>query len=568
MTPLKMGSKRIVAPTSEAVTAQTRALEAALELGGAQLDVRAAGAAREIIAKTGARVALSGDHTVVALAGATGSGKSSLFNALAGADLAAIGARRPTTATPTAAVWGPDPAGELLDWLEVSQRHGVGALRHGATDDDDAPGGLGAPGVLGALDGLVLLDLPDFDSRVERHREEADRVLGLCDVFVWVTDPQKYADAALHDDYISKLAGYEGVMLAVLNQVDLLDDAGVDACVGDLRKLLEDDGVPIAQVLATSARTGTGLPALRQRLANAVAGHASSRQRLSADLTAVARRLRTGVADKEPRLAAAADGRLVTALARAAGVPVVLQAVEDDYRRESLARTGWIFTRWGRKLKPDPLGRLRLDRSSVLSDVDVSDVRAVLGRSSIPPPSPAARSAVRLATRELTDEASAGLPVPWALAVAEVAEPEEDRLDQALDRAVVSTSLRARSPRWWQFVGALQWILGVATVLGLVWLVVLGVLGWLQLPPVDTPALGPLSWPFLLFVGGLLLGIGLAAVSRAATRRGAVRRRQLIAGRLDEAIGLVADERLVTPVREVLDRHQGARTSLEQVVHG
>ena len=554
-----MGSKRIAAPTAEVVAAQSHALAAALDLGGPQLDVRAVTVAREVVAKTSARVALSGDHTVVALAGATGSGKSSLFNALAGADLAAIGARRPTTATPTAAVWGPDPAGELLDWLEVSQRHGTG---RGA----GVTGGSGDEGVVGALDGLVLLDLPDFDSRVERHRAEAERVLALCDVFVWVTDPQKYADATLHDDYVSKLAGYEGVMLAVLNQADLLDDAAVAACLADLRRLLEDDGVPMAQVLATSARSGAGLPVLRQRLANAVAGHAAGRQRLSADLAAAARRLRAGVADTEPQLATA-DGRLVAALARAAGVPVVLQAVEDDYRRESLARTGWVFTRWGRKIKPDPLGRLRL-KSSVLTEVDVSDVRAVLGRSSIPAPSPAARSAVRLATRELIDQASAGLPVPWALAVADVAEPEEDRLDQVLDRAVVGTSLRARSPRWWPVLGVLQWVLGVAAVLGLVWLVSLGVLGWLQLPPVDTPALGPLSYPFLLLVGGLLLGIGLAELSRAATRRGAVRRRALIAGRLDEAIGRVADEGLVAPVREVLDRHRDVRSNLEQAVRG
>ena len=563
MSPLRMGSKRIQAPPSAAVAAQVEALAGALDLGGAQLDVRAVSAAREVVAKTGARVAISGNHTVVALAGATGSGKSSLFNALAGADLAAIGARRPTTATPTAAVWGPDPAGELLDWLEVSQRHAVAQVAGdaGVTRDADPDGGVGA------LDGLVLLDLPDFDSRVDRHRAEAERILDLCDVFVWVTDPQKYADATLHDGYVSKLAGYEGVMIAVLNQADLLDEAGLDACLADLRTLLEHDGVPIAQVLATSARSGAGLPVLRQRLANAVAGHAAGRQRLSADLSAAARRLRVGVADSEPELDAAADGRLVAALARAAGVPVVLQAVEDDYRRESLARTGWVFTRWGRKIRPDPLGRLRLT-SSVLTEVDVSDVRAVLGRSSIPAPSPAARSAVRLATRELTDLASAGLPVPWALAVADVAEHDEDRLDQALDRGVVGTSLRARSPRWWPVLGVSQWVCGVASVLGLVWLVVLGVLGWLQLPRVDTPGLGPFSAPFLLLVGGLLLGIGLAAVSRAATRRGAVRRRALIAGRLDAAIAGVADERLVAPVRAVLDRHRATRTSLDRAARG
>ena len=73
-----------------------------------------------------------------------------------------IGARRPTTSTPTAAIWGDEPAGPLLDWLQVPQRHHVEA---------------GAAEVLGSLAGLVLLDLPDFDSRVAAHRTEAERCL-------------------------------------------------------------------------------------------------------------------------------------------------------------------------------------------------------------------------------------------------------------------------------------------------------------------------------------------------------------------------------------------------------
>ena len=43
------------------------------------------------------RLALGVDHTVVALAGGTGSGKSSLFNALTGTQFAVPGVARPTT---------------------------------------------------------------------------------------------------------------------------------------------------------------------------------------------------------------------------------------------------------------------------------------------------------------------------------------------------------------------------------------------------------------------------------------------------------------------------------------
>ena len=91
-----------------------------------------------------------------------------------------------------------EPAGALLDWLGVGTRHLVDT----AAEDADAQ--------LGSLDGLVLLDLPDFDSREVANRDEAERVLELVDLFVWVTDPQKYADARLHDDYVAALVDPRG----------------------------------------------------------------------------------------------------------------------------------------------------------------------------------------------------------------------------------------------------------------------------------------------------------------------------------------------------------------------
>ncbi len=54
---------------------------------------------------------------------------------------------------------------------------------------------------------------------------------------------------------------------------------------------------------------------------------------------------------------------LDTALARSAGVPIVLDAVARDYRREAFAHTGWLFARWTKGFAADPLRRLRLDRT-------------------------------------------------------------------------------------------------------------------------------------------------------------------------------------------------------------
>ena len=61
-----------------------------------------------------------------------------------------------------------------------------------------------------ALRGVVLLDLPDHDSTEVSHHLEVDRLVQLADMLVWVLDPQKYADAAIHDRYLAPLAAPPG----------------------------------------------------------------------------------------------------------------------------------------------------------------------------------------------------------------------------------------------------------------------------------------------------------------------------------------------------------------------
>ena len=141
------------------------------------------------------RLGLTADHTVVAIAGATGSGKSSTFNALAGIELSSVGVRRPTTSWATACVWGKDGADELLDYLGIAPRHQI--MRDSLLD-------LGKEDQ--ALQGVVLLDLPDHDSTEVSHHLEVDRLIELTDLMVWVLDPQKYADAAVHDRYLAPMA--------------------------------------------------------------------------------------------------------------------------------------------------------------------------------------------------------------------------------------------------------------------------------------------------------------------------------------------------------------------------
>ena len=188
---------------------RVEALEEVLGLSRDRLDPVALAEADRVLARVAARRRLSLDHTVVALAGATGSGKSTLFNALVGVELSRTGVRRPTTGTPVACAWDPEGAGPLLDRLGILPQNRFS--RRGMAFDDglDGPGLFGgspygrstAPGEpeeYGLLDpmgrtgaypgeadraapGLVLLDLPDHDSAAVQHRRQVDRLLELVD---------------------------------------------------------------------------------------------------------------------------------------------------------------------------------------------------------------------------------------------------------------------------------------------------------------------------------------------------------------------------------------------------
>src|SRR5207342_2219620 len=141
-----------------------------------------------------------------------------------------------------------------------------------------------------ALNGLVLLDLPDHDSVVTGASNQVDRLVGMADLMVWVLDPQKYADAAVHRRYLVPLASHSEVIAVVLNQSDLLSAEQAEECVSDLRRLLDSEGLHEASVLVTSAVTGVGVDQLRQKLAGAVSERRAASARISADLDDIAAR--------------------------------------------------------------------------------------------------------------------------------------------------------------------------------------------------------------------------------------------------------------------------------------
>jgi len=516
------------------------ALAAALDSGEGRLPVDLVADARGVLQRAHERAGLSSEHTVVALAGATGSGKSSLLNALAGADLARTGVQRPTTAHALAAVWGAG-AGPLLDWLDVPDRHDMGA---GAARSRRRSGGSTAAS--GLPTGLVLLDLPDHDSVVDEHRVRAERLVQRADLLVWVVDPQKYADAALHTRYLRPAAGHDAVTVVALNQVDRLDVAATRALLEDVQRLVAADGMPDARVLGVSARTGQGVDELRALLAQAAARRRAATDRWAADERAAAARVLAALGPPV-RLRAGSSDRLVRAFEQAAGVDAVTDAVRRAAVRRAAAHTGWPPLRWLARLRPDPLRRLHLAPGG--ADGVTGD--ALVERTSLPPAGPVATARASLAVRDHVEEALRGAPEPWQLAARRAA--TADGLADDLDLAVAGTRLLpARPAVWWRVVGGLQWMLLAAALAGLAWLGALWLLDYLRLPEPRTAQWGSLPAPTWLAAGGVLAGWLVAALGGLVGRLGARRRAAGARRRLSAAVAQVAQRRVVTPVADEL----------------
>ena len=498
------------------------ALDAALEAGGDRLPAPLVDEARTLSSRVRERVGLSAEHTVVVVAGGTGSGKSSLVNALLGEQVAATGVERPTTSHPLGVVVGARPdapdVARLLDWLEVDRRHAAAS---------------------GPADGLVLLDLPDHDSVVVEHRLRAERLVARTDLLVWAVDPQKYADAALHERYLRPLAGRDDVVVLALNQADRLSPPQARAVADDLRRLVVADGLTRARVLTVSARTGDGVDELRALVGDAVRRREATNQRFGADLRAVARAVADacGTPGKARRVP---TGELVDALEDVAGVPAVVAAVRGAAVRQTTARTGWPPVRWLARLRPDPLRRLHLTPRPT--------VQAEAVRTSLPVAGPVQRARAATAVRDHVDAVLAGAPDAWVLAGRDRVGAVD--LADALDLAVVRTPLLPeRAPWGWRAVGALQWLLLAAAVAGALWLAGLALLAWLRLPEPTTPVWGPAPAPTVLLLGGVAAGLLVALLGGVVARLDARRRARAARRRLRAAVTRVATELVVEPLR-------------------
>ena len=503
-------------PLRDSLVDRLEALSAATDAARGRIPDDLLDEATVLTERSLARRKLSSGHTVVAIAGATGSGKSSTFNALTGLELSAVGVRRPTTSWATACVWGAEGASELLNFLGIPDRH--------QTTRDSM---LDTRRESNELDGVVLLDLPDHDSTEVAHHLEVDRLVGHADLTVWVVDPQKYADAAIHDRYLEPFQTHSATMLVVLNHIDEVPEDRRESMLADLHRLLANDGLADVPVFAVSARLGWGIPELRAEIVRRVASKTAAGARSEADLRAITQKL-AGKGATSASVSAENVSTLVKGLTDAVGTAGLSETIAAAVSRRTAVATAWPFLAWRHA-----------------------------GKAYSPALQPADRGGVDLALRAFADGVGGDLDKPWRQAIRRVSVDRVDAVGEAIDSSLGGRGLsRGKVPGWARGVQIVQWLLVLTFVAGLGWA------GYIQWGPKDQSlsVVVPLIGAGAAFVGGLLL----AVISVPPTRRAGANAADQLSTSLRTSVAEVAEREVIAATRDEVAAHAAFHAALRR----
>ena len=130
----------------------------------------------------------------VVFIGGTGTGKSTLFNALIGKPLSETGVERPKTSGPLVYAHKSTP-------IEKDFPFAAAGIQRVMIDQVPPSGYAGVPGQLLVLDHdreelshLVIVDTPDLDSLELKNRQMVEDLQLLADLVIFVASQEKYAD--------------------------------------------------------------------------------------------------------------------------------------------------------------------------------------------------------------------------------------------------------------------------------------------------------------------------------------------------------------------------------------
>jgi hypothetical protein len=387
---------------------------------------------------------------------------------------------------------------------------------------------------------------------------------------IWVLDPQKYADAAVHNRYLIPLAGHAPVFTVVLNQIDVLSQEQARDCEEDLRRLLDHEGLIDAPVFPVSARTGAGLGELRLLLTETVTRNRAVTDRIAADIDAMIDGFAAyGGPQVAPdtALAVAAGAPLSAPVPEAAEQPKVTSKPPWDLDEEEQAdalpvsaasRPPWedAIPDGGKRDGTDPGASVPTEAAARLTDAfaraaglsavaqamassreaqaarltgwpagrllggrrDPMRALRAAGGAADATAGQAQQSEVDNAITAFADAVGSGLPEPWASSLREAARCNAGMVPRALSGAVRAVVAEGKSgpPGWWRLVTAWQWLLTALAAAGVALSVVIAVnrltghrQGW-----ISEASLIP--WLLVMAVAMLVLGYVTAVSCRNA----------------------------------------------------
>lgn len=472
------------------------------------------------------RDALDPRVTVVAVAGPSGTGKSTVVNTLARRNsLVTTGTHRPTTTELVAYVDADVAAAPFIELSGIPRSVSVEFCSSGSTPFGES---LGAAGesyqIRSALSEQcghpIVVEVPDTLLVPELAAATA-QVLETADVILWTTDSQKYADAAFHSQ-ISAFPRHHNSYF-VLTHTEGLTETQVQTLHQELAAIAARLGVSpeILQIsvyddssLARFRETVAGLthaPEARWRGEQAAIHHAAVR--LSQDLELGGEEPAKQPGQAQSVSASPAETTLVDQVAQVSGLAAAQANFSKQYLQAGGFWTLWPVLNWLAGIKPlapssqdsaIALGEIAVDeaaeekpvaRSTDPSPEKTADDSATpaVADSSTDPTHTSAQTApqtdsrnqfsahvnaagITSAARAYAVTASAQRPPKWQDFAQLKAVELSGNLVSALNLALESWKFPARPARtWWRLWRLGHWFWLAALLVGLLWSLIAGV---------------------------------------------------------------------------------------------
>lgn len=480
----------------------------------------------QLVSRAAERLDLHRDFVTVAVMGATGSGKSSLVNALVGQEAVRAGILRPTTTIPIAVIGeSQDSPYPLLNALGITAQISVSEP---------------------SCKNLIFIDMPDTDSIFLGNQGEVNRLLGFVDLMIWVVDPQKYADRVLHEKYLRQLKSYAPVMAVVLNRIDEVPREDRPQLLSHIKKVLALDGLRRVPVFATCAKAKEVV-----QVRDWIAKHRESAvvNRVSGDIDQAAIQMRKLLGKYQPALAAEIDIETLS--------QELLDAFGVNERQEQIAVNAIDAIREGATTPVTKIAKLcakysSKGRYSTGDYADSGDLPISLSRKSL----------FNLSLSKFLETLGWGLPDSWRLFIAaRLAQNKLEMLKLGQERMAELEAEVLRKNKVARRFAASQWAFLAFVIVAIIWF------GLGEMNIMQMPYWGPEPAPIAIILLSLVLSILCSSLGRFLASSYAADDLEYYQKKARSAVQELVAEKIIRLYQEELEAFERARDIVDNLGH-